>query len=152
MIPQQPNSSAFVPQSDLTSAPSADRAIYGFILYLLSKSFFVFYLLWAFIPNAWFCDFGIDFLPDRYWAISIPIFFLTCLAIFVFVIYPSCNLCLTPHFSDPRLVPQTPKVSDTYITARTLKKILKTCYFSIGTHIHRKPRSRTQTRFRLSNS
>lgn len=79
-----------------TPTPTPSRAVYGFIMYLSFKIFFILFVLWAFIPDSWFRSVGITYLPQRYWAVTIPIFLLTVLATFAFVIYPSLGLRMTP--------------------------------------------------------
>lgn len=87
-----------------TPAPTPNRAVYGFILALSSKLLFTIYLLWAVIPEAWFEAIGITYLIDRYWAIVIPIFLLTVLGLFTFIIYPSLGLIMTPNWDDLRTI------------------------------------------------
>lgn len=58
------------------------------------------YILWAVIPEDYFRSVGITFLPQRYWAIAVPIYFLTVLTIFAFFIYPGFGMCMTPHLDD----------------------------------------------------
>ncbi|RZC42475.1 PIG-P domain containing protein, partial [Asbolus verrucosus] len=43
-------------------------------------------------------------LPQRYWAITIPIFLLSVLAIFAFLIYPNLGLFMTPDVNDLRTI------------------------------------------------
>ncbi|XP_031343204.1 phosphatidylinositol N-acetylglucosaminyltransferase subunit P [Photinus pyralis] len=83
-----------------TPAPTPHRAVYGFALYLSFKVFFVLYVIWAVVPESWFKYLNITCLPQRYWAIAVPIFIITSLLIFGFIIYPSINLCMTPDFND----------------------------------------------------
>lgn len=60
-----------------TPAPSPSRAVYGFAMFLCFNVFFLLYLVWAIVPEKYFEMIGIDFLPQRYWAVSIPIYILT---------------------------------------------------------------------------
>lgn len=83
-----------------TPAPTPSRAVYGFVMYLGFKLFFVLFLIWAYIPHSWFEAIGITYLPDRYWALSVPAFLLTILTVFAFFIYPSLGLCMTPDWND----------------------------------------------------
>ncbi|XP_018329405.1 phosphatidylinositol N-acetylglucosaminyltransferase subunit P-like isoform X1 [Agrilus planipennis] len=83
-----------------TPAPTPNRAVYGFAMYLSFKLLFILYLLWAVLPESLFHYIGITCLPQRYWAIAVPIFFLTVVAAFGFVIYPCLNLCMTPNIDD----------------------------------------------------
>lgn len=79
-----------------TPTPTPSRAVYGFIMYLSFKMLFILFVLWAFVPHSWFRSIGITYLPQRYWAVTIPIFLLTVLATFAFVIYPCLGLQMTP--------------------------------------------------------
>lgn len=87
-----------------TPAPTADRAVYGFVLFLLLKTLFILYLIWAIIPESWFDIIHITYLPKQYWAVTVPIFFLTILATFGLVIYPSLSLIMTPSIDDVKTI------------------------------------------------
>lgn len=60
-----------------TPAPTPSRAVYGFVMFLSFNIFFILYLVWAIVPEEYFERIGIDFLPQRYWAVSVPIYILT---------------------------------------------------------------------------
>lgn len=81
-------------------APNIGRCIYGFVLFLVSIVSLVIYYLWAFIPRYLIEMTGITYFPSKYWAISIPIFFLMFILLFGFVLYPAINLFLTPSLTD----------------------------------------------------
>lgn len=85
-------------------APTPERAVYGFFLYLLLKTLFFLYLIWAFVPESWFEYINITYLPKQYWAVTIPVLALTLLATFAFVIYPSLSLLMTPNIDDVRTI------------------------------------------------
>lgn len=87
-----------------TPAPTASRAVYGFALFLSFKLIFIMYLIWAIVPECYFEMIGITFLPQRYWAVAVPIFLLTVLVIFAFIIYPSLGLVMTPNINDIRTI------------------------------------------------
>lgn len=87
-----------------TPAPTPSRAVYGFAMYLSFRTFFVLYIIWAIIPESWFKYVGITCLPQRYWAIAVPIYIITAILLFGFIIYPSINLCMTPNFDDFRTI------------------------------------------------
>lgn len=87
-----------------TPAPTPSRAVYGFVMYLGFKFFFILYLVWAYVPHSWFEAIGITYLPKRYWALAIPVFLLSVLTVFAFVIYPSLGLCMTPNWDDLRTI------------------------------------------------
>lgn len=87
-----------------TPAPTPSRAVYGFGMYLFFKVLFVLYVIWVLVPEEWFFRIGITYMPKRYWALAIPIVFLTFLAMFAFIIYPSLGLIMTPSVDDIRTV------------------------------------------------
>jgi len=47
--------------------------LYGFVSWNLSAFVFILYLLWAFVPNEYLNEFGIYYIPDKYYAIAIPL-------------------------------------------------------------------------------
>jgi len=85
-------------------APTPSRAVYGFVMYLLSYSSLLLYLLWAFVPDSILETFGLDFLPQKYWAVAIPVYLSVLFFSFVFVIYPCMGMLITPSLSDIRNV------------------------------------------------
>jgi phosphatidylinositol glycan class P protein len=87
-----------------TPAPTPSRAVYGFAMFLSFRTFFILYLIWAIVPEEWFKLIGITCLSQRYWAITVPIFLLTVLAIFAFLIYPNLGLYMTPNIDDLRTI------------------------------------------------
>lgn len=87
-----------------TPAPTPSRGVYGFVMFLSFQLFFILYLIWALIPERYFFQIGITFLPERHWAITVPIYFLTVLTIFAFIIYPSLGFCMTPNVDDLRTI------------------------------------------------
>lgn len=80
-----------------TPAPSTSRGIYGFVIYLLFSTLFIFYVLWTFIPLDVFEKFGITELPNKYFALFIPILVLTATTIFAFLVYPGISYSMTPN-------------------------------------------------------
>jgi len=70
-------------------APTPSRAVYGFVLYLLSNFCLVLYFVWALVPDSLLFKIGIDFFPQKYWAVTIPLFLSFFFLVFVFIIYPS---------------------------------------------------------------
>lgn len=79
-----------------TPAPTPSRAIYGFSLFLLFKTLFILYVLWAFIPTELLDGLGLTYLPDKYFALFIPILLLVGLTFFAFLVYPSLSLAMMP--------------------------------------------------------
>ena len=47
--------------------------LYGFFSWNLSAIVFVIYMVWAFVPNEVLNEFGIYYIPDKYYAIAIPL-------------------------------------------------------------------------------
>jgi len=70
--------------------------VQGFVLYLLSTAFFVVYLVWLVVPGDILDSYGVSFLPQRYWAVAVPIYVSVAFATFVFIVYPSLGLLTTP--------------------------------------------------------
>lgn len=92
LVPNQPNPS-----------PTPERAVYGFILYILATSSFGLYLMWLFLPEDILNFIGIgEFLPQKYWAVALPIYFSVAFFLFVFIVYPSLGLLVTPKLKDVR--------------------------------------------------
>jgi len=86
-----------------TPSPTESRANYGFALYLASKTAFVVYLAWAFIPIQWLTDVGLTYLPQKYWAIAVPIW-ICCVIMITTLLYPAINMLLVPPMNDSRLL------------------------------------------------
>lgn len=85
-------------------SPTPERAVYGFVLYLLSTASFAIYLVWLIVPEEILQSVGINFLPQKYWAVAVPIYLSVAFFLFVFVVYPSLGMCLTPRLADVRNV------------------------------------------------
>lgn len=78
-----------------TPAPTPARSLYGFFLYLFSKTMLFLYCAWVFIPDEYLHYINIYYYPQKYWATAVPIQCLVALTLFAFIIYPSSNLMLT---------------------------------------------------------
>lgn len=78
-----------------TPAPTPARSLYGFFMYLFSKTILVIYCGWAFIPDSYLHYINVFYYPQKYWATAIPIQCLVALTLFAFLIYPSLNLMLS---------------------------------------------------------
>lgn len=84
-----------------TPAPTPHRAVYGFAVFLLFKTLFFVWLIWAFVPDYILRDhFGLTYLPDKYFAIQLPVIVLCGLFFFAFCIYPAWNLSMTNDCDD----------------------------------------------------
>lgn len=49
--------------------------LYGFFSWNLSAVVFIIYIIWAFVPNEILNEFGIYYIPDKYYTIAIPLWF-----------------------------------------------------------------------------
>ncbi|KAI9560194.1 hypothetical protein GHT06_014208 [Daphnia sinensis] len=90
--------------SETRNTPAPYRAIYGFVLWIISYVFLIIYIVWAFVPEEWLHVFGLTYWPQKYWAVAIPAYIFFGLLLFGFVIYPSINLLITPPLNDFRTV------------------------------------------------
>lgn len=78
--------------------PVVSRAVYGFFLFLLTKSMFCFYLLWIYTPQPILEYYlGLPYLPKKYFALFSPILVLLVFWFFCFCLYPLFGLVLTPN-------------------------------------------------------
>lgn len=78
-----------------TPAPIVNRAVYGFAWFLFFKTLFILYVCWALLPEYILHDvLGLTYLPDKYFALFLPILVLCALTIFAFLIYPPWNLSM----------------------------------------------------------
>lgn len=86
-------------------SPTPERAVYGFVLYLIATAGFGLYLMWLILPEEMLHSLGVGaFLPQKYWAVAIPIYLSVTFCLFVFVIYPSLGMLQTPRIQDIRNV------------------------------------------------
>ena len=84
-------------------SPTPERAVYGFILYCLATAAFGLYLIWLLLPVEILENIGIGYyLPQKYWAVALPIYFSVAFFLFVFIVYPSLGLLSTPRIQDVR--------------------------------------------------
>lgn len=95
-----------------TPSPTPSRANNGFVLYLASTIMFVVYLIWAFIPDSILYYFGLTYLPQKYWAIAVPIYGMVLLFVFVMFFYPCINMSLTPVRDSPNVMIDSFSLSD----------------------------------------
>lgn len=64
---------------------------YGFTLYMTSSLAFIVYLLWAFLPSPFLHQLGIEYYPDRWWALAIPAWIFM-LVVYIYVALGSYNV------------------------------------------------------------
>ena len=84
-------------------SPTPERAVYGFVLYLLATAGFGLYLIWLILPEDMLHAIGVGtFLPQKYWAVAIPIYLSVAFFLFVFIVYPALGMIQTPTLNDLR--------------------------------------------------
>lgn len=84
-----------------TPAPTPHRAVYGFAVFLLFKTLLILYLFWAFVPDDFLENrLGLTYLPDKYFAMILPMVVMMGLMFFAFLIYPALNLSITADVDD----------------------------------------------------
>lgn len=82
--------------AEQSPAPTTSRSVYGFVIFLLFSTLFILYSSWAFIPLEFYEKYlGITELPNKYFALFIPILLLTATTFFAFFIYPSFSFIMT---------------------------------------------------------
>ncbi|XP_059608556.1 phosphatidylinositol N-acetylglucosaminyltransferase subunit P [Phlebotomus argentipes] len=92
--------------------PTPTRAVYGFSMFLLFKTLFFLYFIWALVPDSVLRGyFSLTYLPDKYFAIFIPMMILVAVSLFAFFIYPGIGLLLTPHINDEKTVRDSYSIS-----------------------------------------
>ncbi|XP_059154198.1 phosphatidylinositol N-acetylglucosaminyltransferase subunit P-like [Physella acuta] len=84
-------------------SPTPQRAIYGFVLYLSSIIGLGLYIVWAYIPDYWLHSVGLTYWPQKYWAVSLPVYL--CVAIILsYIAYTGLILIKTPALDDVRTI------------------------------------------------
>ncbi len=97
------SSSNYLPEHNPSPTPS--RAVYGFVFYLLGVFTLFLYFFWALVPDQWLQTSGLSSIfPQKYWAVAVPIYLGVVFFVFIFVIYPSLGLLVTPETDDVRNV------------------------------------------------
>ena len=96
---------------EASPAPTPSRAVYGFVMWLLAHLALLLYLVWALVPDTYLELAGLEFLPQKYWAVALPLYLSVCFFLFVFVIYPSLGMLVTPGPGDLRHVTDSHSVS-----------------------------------------
>ncbi|KAJ1524841.1 hypothetical protein ONE63_009709 [Megalurothrips usitatus] len=87
-----------------TPAPLPSRAVYGFVLYLGSRSALGLYFVWSILPDSILHSLGLTYWPHKSWAVVLPIFGCVLLALFAFMFYPGLNFLLVPPVDDLRTI------------------------------------------------
>ena len=70
--------------------------LYGFFSWILSAIAFIAYMIWAFIPNSVLIGYGIYYIPDKYYAIAVPLWFAVTMFT-VLQLYVSVCMVYTPN-------------------------------------------------------
>ena len=88
-----------------TPTPTAIRAGYGFVSYLLSSAALVSYLIWLVVPDRCLKILSLsEVFPQKYWAVAVPIYLGVAFVLLPTVVYPCLGLCITPEVDDIRHV------------------------------------------------
>lgn len=109
---------------ETTPGPTPNRAVYGFAWFLFSNTLFVLYLFWAFVPEYIQQDvLGLTYLPDKYFAMVLPVWVLTALTFFAFFIYPPWNLAMQDNINDLHTIRDSKTIRRCqYVSALTGKR------------------------------
>ncbi|XP_064456953.1 phosphatidylinositol N-acetylglucosaminyltransferase subunit P-like [Ornithodoros turicata] len=78
-----------------TPAPSPIRGIYGYVLYVSCWLGFLLYVIWAYLPSPWLEAVGVTYLPNKYWAIAVPLYVMTAVLVFGTCLYPGYIMLAT---------------------------------------------------------
>ena len=81
-----------VKKSDVGPLPTPERAVYGFVLFVLTIVTFLVYCLWVFVPFEVLDSIGLSYWPAKHWAITGPVAVLVATIIAVFLIYPLISI------------------------------------------------------------
>ena len=84
-----------------TPAPTPHRAIYGFAFYIFFLTLYTLYVFWALLPLK---EWGLTYLPDKYFAIMLPMLVLMGFVFFLFFVYPGINMTLTANIDEIRSI------------------------------------------------
>ncbi|KAF5027749.1 hypothetical protein F66182_127 [Fusarium sp. NRRL 66182] len=86
---------------------------YGFVLYLFSSLTFLIYLLWGYLPSPFLHALGIDYYPNRWWALAIPAFIvMTVVYIYVALAAYNTELLTVPLSSVETVVDDAGKLAE----------------------------------------
>ena len=101
--------------------------VYGFVGWMVSWLALFIFLLWAFLPEEYWNDFGVTYYPNRYWALAIPAYLLMSY-FFLCIVHVGIALMRTPAFSSAALI------SDEFTReARDFTRLAKSSKSTVGT-------------------
>lgn len=72
-------------------APNPERAIYGFFMFATAILCFFMYVFVAYLPEDWLTSIGLSYLPQKYWFIAFPAYFVA-LPFIILIIYMSLSM------------------------------------------------------------
>ncbi|KAF5379055.1 hypothetical protein D9615_005995 [Tricholomella constricta] len=96
-----PNTNSFGELDRRLDTPSRSRApeFYGFVAWTSTSLAFILYVLWALVPDEYIQRAGINWYPNREWALLLPAWSIV-LVITTYIVYSSMAIAATPSFSD----------------------------------------------------
>ncbi|KZO95035.1 PIG-P-domain-containing protein [Calocera viscosa TUFC12733] len=94
--------------SESPASPPRTRAreVYGFVAYCGTLLLFVLYVAWAVTPDEWLERAGIDWYPNREWAILLPAWSMV-IVLLTYLTYFGLALSATPSFTDLTTITDT---------------------------------------------
>ncbi|ESK85036.1 phosphatidylinositol class p [Moniliophthora roreri MCA 2997] len=94
-VTQIPTPYHAAPQTNRSKAPE----FYGFVAWTSTSFLFVVYLLWALLPDEYIVALGVDWYPNREWALLLPSYSIF-LVLLTYWVYMSLTIYGTPAFDD----------------------------------------------------
>ncbi|THH00484.1 hypothetical protein EW026_g2072 [Hermanssonia centrifuga] len=82
-----------------TDVRSRAPEFYGFVAWISTYLLFIFFLLWAILPDEYINSIGVSWYPSREWAVLLPAYSVVVVLLTYFT-YFSLALAGTPRFSD----------------------------------------------------
>lgn len=112
IAPNLATSAQYAPTVPRASPKVPTYEYYGFALYLGSSAAFLIYILWAYLPAPLLHQMGIQYYPDRWWALGLPCW-LAVLVLYIYVALASYNTryLTLPLYSCENLVDECAQVA-----------------------------------------